>query len=74
MQMTDAHRIEGVFRDRGQARLAIAAARRQGLGVPAPAELVEDAAGIHVMVRTTGSTDTACQLLLEYGAYAASVL
>jgi len=55
--MTDVREITGVFRDRDQAQLAAAAAaaRRQGLEVPAPEDLVEDAAGVHVILGTTGA-------------------
>ena len=70
--MTDIHQVVGLFRDRGQAHLALRAARRQGLDVPAPDDLAEDAAGVHVMVHTTGSIENARQLLLDYGAYSAS--
>jgi len=69
--MTDVREITGVFRDRDQAKLAAAAARRQGLEVPAAEDLVEDAAGVHVILGTTGAPEDARQLLLEYGAYSA---
>src|SRR5260221_10760 len=51
--MTDVREITGVFRDRDQAQLAAAAAaaRRQGLEVPAPEDLVEGAAGVHGGIR-----------------------
>jgi hypothetical protein len=71
--MTDAHQVTGLFRDRGQAGLAVAAARRQGLDVQAPDELVEDASGVHVVVRTSGAPEDARSLLLTYGAYSATV-
>jgi hypothetical protein len=71
--MTDVREIAGVFRDRDQAKLAAAAARRQGLEVPAPEDLVEDAAGVHVILGTTGVPEDARQLLLECGAYSASM-
>ena len=71
--MTDFRQVVGVFRDRAQARLAIAAAQRKGLDVPAPDTLVEDAAGVHVILHTTGALDDARQLLLDYGAYSASI-
>ncbi len=71
--MTDVREITGVFRDRDQAKLAAAAARRQGLEVPAAEDLVEDAAGVHVILGTTGAPEDARQLLLEYGAYSASM-
>ena len=67
--MTELREITGLFRDRGQAKLAVAAARRQGLEVSAPGALVEDSAGVHVIVCTTGAPEDARQLLLEYGAY-----
>ncbi len=60
--MTDLHQVEGLFRDRGQANLGQAAARRQGLDVPAHDDLLEDAAGVHLILRTTGSIDKARQL------------
>ena len=72
--MTELREITGgVFRDRGQAKLAVAAARRRGLGAPAPDVLQEDAAGVHVILGTTGAPEDARQLLLEYGAYSASM-
>jgi hypothetical protein len=71
--MTELREITGVFRDRGQAKLAVAAARRQGLDLRAPDALVEDAAGVHVILGTTGAPEEARQLLLEYGAYSASM-
>ncbi len=71
--MTELREITGVFRDRGQAKLAVAAARRQGWDVPAPDALVEDAAGVHVILGTTGAPEDARQLLLQYGAYSASM-
>jgi len=71
--MTDVHQVVGVFRDRGQARLAVTAARRKGLEAPAPDALVEDADGVHVILRTTGAPEDARQLLLDYGAYGASM-
>ena len=71
--MTELREITGVFRDRGQAKLAVAAARRQGLEVPAPEDLVEDAAGVHVILGTTGAPEDARQLLLQYGAYSTSM-
>ena len=48
-----------MFRDRGQAKLAVAAARRRGLDVPAPDVLQEDAAGVHVILGTTGAPEEA---------------
>ena len=71
--MTELREITGVFRDGAQAKLAVAAARRQGLDVPAPDGLVEDAAGVHVILGTTGAPEDARQLLLQYGAYSASM-
>ena len=74
MDVADIRHVEGVFRDRDQVRLALAAARRQGLDVPTPDNLVDDAAGVHVVLGTSGAPEGACQLLLDYGAYAASVI
>ena len=71
--MTNVHEIVGVFRDQCQARLAVEAARREGLDVPAADALVEDAAGVHVVVSTTGAPEDARQLLLDYGAYRTSM-
>ena len=51
----------------------MAAARRQGLDVPAPDALVEDAADVHVILGTSGAPEDARQLLLQYGAYSASM-
>ena len=72
--MADIRQVEGLFRDRGQARLALAAARRQGFDVPTPDKLVEDAAGLHVVLGTSRAPEDACQLLLDYGAHSASVI
>jgi hypothetical protein len=49
--------------------------RRKGLEVLAPDALVEDAAGVHVTLRTstTGAPEDARQLLLDYGAYSATI-
>jgi hypothetical protein len=71
--MTHVRQVVGVFRDRGQARLAVAAARRKGLDAPAPDALVEDADGVRVVLRTAGAPEAARQLLLDYGAYSASM-
>jgi hypothetical protein len=72
--VAEVHQITGIFRDRGQARLAMAEARRQGLDVEEPELLTEDADGVHVILRATGGVEDARRLLLEYGAYRASVL
>jgi hypothetical protein len=53
--------------------MAVAAALRKGLDVHEPDALVEDADGVHVVLRTTGAPEDARQLLLEYGAYSASM-
>ena len=71
--MTDVVQVVGVFRDRGQARMAVAEALRQGLDVPARDALVEDPTGVHVTVCTTAKPEDARRLLLEYGAYTASM-
>jgi hypothetical protein len=71
--MTNLHVVEGVFRDRGQAALAIAAARHRGLHVPECEDLFEDAAGQHVVLRTTTAAEEARRLLLDYGAYSATI-
>ena len=70
--MSDAREVIGLFRDRNQARLAIAAARREGLYVVGPDPLTEDPDGVHVVLRTTGAAEDARVLLLTYGAYRAS--
>ena len=71
--MADFQQVVGVFRDRGQAELARAAARRKGWEVPEADALVEDAAGVHVRLRTSGPPEDARQLLLRYGAYSAVI-
>jgi hypothetical protein len=71
--VVDTRRVVGIFRDRGQAKLAVAAALRLALDVQAPHALVEDADGVHVVLHTTGQPEDARRLLLEYGAYSASV-
>jgi hypothetical protein len=71
--VAESHLIVGIFRDRGQARLAVAEALRQHLDVQAPHALVEDAAGVHVVLHASGQVEDARRLLLEYGAYSASV-
>ena len=71
--MPESRWIAGIFRDRGQARLAVAEARRQGLDVQEQELLTEDADGVHVLLHTTGDVEDARRLLLEYGAYRASV-
>ena len=71
--VAESRQVVGIFRDRGQARLAVAEALRQHLDVQAPRALVEDAAGVHVTLHTTEQVEDARRLLLEYGAYSASV-
>ena len=71
--MDGARQIVGIFRDRGQAKLAVAAALRQALDVQAPDALVEDADGVHVILHITGQIEDARRLLVEYGAYSTSV-
>jgi hypothetical protein len=71
--VTNVHDVVGVFRHRGQARHAAAAAQRKGWHTPAPDALVEDADGVHVILHTTGAPEDARQLLLDYGAYSASM-
>jgi hypothetical protein len=65
--------VEGVFRDRSQARMAVEEALRQGLDVLTPEAMVEDADGVHVRLRSSGKPEDARRLLLEYGAYRVSV-
>jgi hypothetical protein len=72
--VAESHQITGIFRDRGQAQLAVAEARRQGLDVHEPELLTEDSDGVHVILLTTEGVEDARRLLLEYGAYRASVL
>jgi hypothetical protein len=71
--MADVRQVVAVFRDRAQATLAVTEARRQGFDVSPPDALVEDAAGLHVILRITGAPEPARQLLLDYGAYSASI-
>jgi hypothetical protein len=71
--MTNLQQVAGIFRDRTQVKLAITAARRQGLDVPESNAVAEDAAGLHVVLRTTGAPEVARQLLLDYGAYSAVI-
>lgn len=65
--------VTGTFRDASQARMAVEAARRRGLQTPDPASLPQDADGVHVSVQTAADVEDARRLLLEYGAYAASI-
>jgi hypothetical protein len=67
----ESRRVVGVFRDRSQAKLAVAEALRQAMDVQAPHALVEDADGVHVILQATGQLEDARRLLLEYGAYCA---
>jgi hypothetical protein len=67
--MTNVQQVVGAFRDRRQAELAIAAARRKGFEIPEADAVVEDADGLHVVLRTAGALEDARQLLLDYGAY-----
>jgi hypothetical protein len=69
----EVHEVAGVFRDPAQARLAVEAARKQGIGTVDPDSMLQDAAGVHVNLRTSGSPDQARRLLLEYGAYSATI-
>jgi hypothetical protein len=62
--------VTGTFRDLDQAKMAVAAARRQGLHTPDAAALPHDADGVHVSVQTIDDVDDVRRLLLEYGAYA----
>ena len=71
--MSDTHEVIGLFRDRNQARLAIAAAHREGLCVVEPDPHTADPDGVHVVLRTTGAAEDARVLLLTYGAYRASI-
>jgi hypothetical protein len=71
--VTDTHEVIGLFRDRNQARLAIAAARREGLYVVGSDLLTEDPDGVRVVVRTTGAAEDARVLLLTYEAYRAAI-
>jgi hypothetical protein len=70
--VVESRRVEGVFRDRGQAKQAVAAALRQALDVQTPHALVEDESGVHVILHTTRHVAQAVRLLLEYGAYSAA--
>jgi hypothetical protein len=70
---SELHDVVGVFRDVAQARLAVAAARKQGMQTVDPDRMVQDAAGVHVSMHATGSAEEARRLLLEYGAYSATI-
>jgi hypothetical protein len=70
---SEVHEVGAVFRDLNQARLAVGAAHRRGMQTTDSDRLVQDAAGVHVTVRTAGLPDRARQLLLEYGAYSATI-
>jgi hypothetical protein len=48
--------------------------RADGLDVYEPELLTEDADGVQVVLHATGKVEGARRLLLEYGAYRASVL
>lgn len=61
--------IVGLFRDAGQAHLAVNALARKGLLVANPDDLLEDADGVHVRVRPGEREEDARVLLLRYGAY-----
>jgi hypothetical protein len=69
----DSHHVTGLFRDPGQARMAIAAARREGFYVVGPDPPLEDAEGVHVVLGTTGAAEDVRVLLLTCGAYSASM-
>ncbi len=68
------HEVAGVYRDLTQASLGLKAARRRGMETTEDSDIVQDRDGFHVRVRTNGSTDAARQLLLEYGAYSATIV
>jgi hypothetical protein len=70
---SEVHEVVAVFRDLNQARLAVESARRRGMQTTDSDRLVQDAAGVHVTMRTAGSPDRARQLLLEYRAYSATI-
>ncbi|MGI9147960.1 MAG: hypothetical protein ACR2IK_15640 [Chloroflexota bacterium] len=70
--MAEGRLVVGIFRDRGQAKLAVAAALRQAFEVDGPETLAEDASGVHVTVHPKANPDEARRLLLQYGAYTVS--
>jgi hypothetical protein len=70
----EVHEVAGVFRDLAQARLAVNAARKRGMHTDDPESIVQDGDGAHVRVRTSGSADASRELLLEYGAYSATIV
>jgi hypothetical protein len=70
--MTELRQVVGVFRDRGQ-KPSRRASVTPSVNVPLPDALAEDTAGVHVILRITGAPDDACHLLLDYGAYSASI-
>ncbi len=39
-----------------------------------PASLVQDEAGVHVSLHTSGSAEEARQLMLDYGTYSAQII
>jgi hypothetical protein len=71
---TEMHQVAGIFRDPVQARLAVEAARKRGMATDGITSMVQDSAGTHVNVRTGGSAEEARALLLEYGAYSATIV
>jgi hypothetical protein len=56
--MAEARRVVGIFRDRGQARLAVMEALRMGLDVHTPDSLAEDADGVHAILQPPGNLRT----------------
>jgi hypothetical protein len=71
--MSELHRVTGMFRDAGQARLAIDAARQKGMLPPDPDNLPQHASGVTVIIQTAGSVEDARHLLLAHGAYSAVI-
>ena len=67
------HEVRGLFRDMGQARMAAIAAGRRGMDAANSDQLVSDAEGVHVVIRTPDAPEAARALLLEYGAYSATI-
>jgi hypothetical protein len=54
--------------------MAVDAAHRRGRDAGDPDQLVRDADGVHVSLRTPDSAEAARTLLLEYGAYSATIV
>jgi hypothetical protein len=54
--------------------MAAQAARGRGMDAGDPDQLLRDADGVHVLVKTSEEPEAARTLLLEYGAYSAKIV